>query len=336
MHKLTVRASLPFGSENTLIVTVFAPETGEQTASINRQFPCAELSVPGSFHLTIRQNRAVFDEKQVEDAALKIAGVFVFGGKAVFGEEYSSPEYALWEADCDISEDSELEVRFRDEYGQLHLSADTVDNARVSNVQESVQDDPQSRHYFKRFELLFLIPFSAALIAMMVIVLSADVETDENESKYWSVFLKLAPKIIFTILPLLILFVLWRKFFTEGRPARDRSSYESKKLRARNWIIGLNFGFSAAFAAVIACYFILPLLGSGDFIYTFTLFCAFAFIVVVLVDSSLGGRYHLELTGGKLRDPFVLSFAILFISLMLVIIAMIVSMAIFKSSMFAG
>ncbi|MBO5077633.1 MAG: hypothetical protein J5584_08585 [Clostridia bacterium] len=242
----------------------------------------------------------------------------------------------MWEADCDISDDSELEVRFQDEYGQLHLSADTVDNARVSNVQESVQDDPESRHYFKRFELLFLIPFSAALIAMMVIVLSADVETDESGSKYWSVFLKLAPKIIFTVLPLLILFVLWRKFFTEGRPARDRSSYESKKRRARNWIIGLNFGFSAAFAAVIACYFILPLLGSGDFIYTFTLFCAFAFIVVVLVDSSLGGRYHLELTGGKLRDPFVLSFAILFISLMLVIIAMIVSMAIFKSSMFAG
>ena len=124
----------------------------------------------------------------MKDAALKIAGVLVSGGKAVFGEEYSSPEYALWEADCEISEDSELEVSFRDEYGQLHLSADAAGNARVSNVQESVQDDPQSRHYFKRFELLFLIPFSAALTGIMILVLFADVETDENASEYWTFF----------------------------------------------------------------------------------------------------------------------------------------------------
>ncbi|MBR0157545.1 MAG: hypothetical protein IJM24_00515 [Clostridia bacterium] len=331
MHKLTVRASLPLGYESPLVVTVSAPGTGKQTAPIDRDHPCAELPVPGSFHLTIRQSRKVFDKDQVKDAALKIAGVLVSGGKAVFGEEYSSPEYALWEADCEISEDSELEVSFRDEYGQLHLSADAAGNARISNVQESVQDDPQSRHYFKRFELLFLIPFSAALIGIMILVLSADVETDENASEYWTVFFKYLPKIIFTVLPLLILFVLWRRFFTEGRPVRDRSSYESKKRRARNLIIGLNFGFSAVFVAVIACFFILPLLGFGDFIYTFTFFCVFAFIVVILADSSLGGKYHLELTGGKLRDPFILSFAFLIVSLVLVIIAMLISMAIFRS-----
>lgn len=188
MHKLTVHASLPLGYECPLVVTVSAPGTGKQTAPIDRDHPCAELPVPGSFHLTVRQSREVFDKDQVKDAALKIAGVLVSGGKAVFGEEYSSPEYALWEADCEISEDSELEVSFRDEYGQLHLSADAAGNARVSNVQESVQDDPQSRHYFKRFELLFLIPFSAALIGIMILVLFADVETDENASEYWTFF----------------------------------------------------------------------------------------------------------------------------------------------------
>ena len=135
MHKLTVRASLPLGYECPLVVTVSAPGTGKQTAPIDRDHPCAELPVPGSFHLTIRQSREVFDKDQVKDAALKIAGVLVSGGKAVFGEEYSSPEYALWEADCEISEDSELEVSFRDEYGQLHLSADAAGNARFSNVQ---------------------------------------------------------------------------------------------------------------------------------------------------------------------------------------------------------
>ena len=52
---------------------------------------------------------------------------------------------------------------------------------------------------------------------------------------------------------------------------------------------------------------------------------------MILADSSLGGKYHLELTGGKLRDPFILSFAFLIVSLVLVIIAMLISMAIFRS-----
>ena len=145
------------------------------------------LSVPGSAKVKKEHKKLSFLEKDKKDDFYDLDP----SSKKTQEPDYDSDIYSGTEDPYEISEDSELEVSFRDEYGQLHLSADAAGNARVSNVQESVQDDPQSRHYFKRFELLFLIPFSAALIAMMVIVLSADVETDESGSKYWSVFFKL-------------------------------------------------------------------------------------------------------------------------------------------------
>lgn len=115
MPTLHIRNMLPAG-EKVILSIDGEPQTG------------TILSVPESFCLRLEQYRISSSAKGVAGMVGQFLSVLAFGGGAEWGEELSSPFYAVWEGTCQMSGDGEIELWLKEEGMEVNFVpwSDTV------------------------------------------------------------------------------------------------------------------------------------------------------------------------------------------------------------------
>ena len=92
-----------------------------------------EVSVPNKFHIKFAQYRTSLSSDTAVQTLIQLIFIFLIGGRTQYGVEYSSPGWAVWEVDCEISTNSSLSVDLVDNSDFIEFKV-AAEDVRFANV----------------------------------------------------------------------------------------------------------------------------------------------------------------------------------------------------------
>ena len=190
MPMLRIRNKLPTGEMVTLSIDG-VPQTE------------TSIFVPETFRMKIEQYRISCSGKSTAVVVGTVLAVLVLGGKASWGNEMSSPYYAIWEGTCQMEEDGEIEIWLREDGVEVNFVpwSETV-------IFEDVESRTGGRDpaQIGRWALMNLPPALFVSIICLILFFTVGVfGIDASQEKALWIF-----KLVFLIYPPYMLFSLWK------------------------------------------------------------------------------------------------------------------------------
>lgn len=222
MPMLRIRNKLPAGERFTI--------------SIDGMFQVGTaFAVPETFRMKIEQYRISTSRKDTAEMLGTILTVLLTGGRASWGNESSSPFYAVWEGTCQMEEDGEIEIWLRE---------DGVEVSFVPWSETVIFEDVESRTggrdpaQLGRWALMNLpLAIFVSGIALFLL-LGAGIfdafrfyrfcQSQEDITFMW------VSKIIFTVIPAYGLFHIWSGIL---QPFQTKKRIDWEKRMSRRLVI---------------------------------------------------------------------------------------------------
>ena len=251
------------------------------------------FSAEGRFTLKIEQYRLSAEKgSALKNLISMLLMLTVRAGRMNLGKEISSPDRAVWEAECEPLADGDISVSLaRNDDGKVLFDVSS-DSVAFSNVKSDRISGKEEKRRWLGLLGPILIPVSVFLIAMIVLVWAGTADSEGDKGLIY------IARTVFTVLPCVIIFILCsntiRKYRSGGR--LDMNKYVRKYRR----IAVLHNTVAVIFAAVSLAEILLPLVWNFDMIVIAPLPCTVIAIIIFLMTS--GNNEDVTVERGEMKE----------------------------------
>ncbi len=279
MNKITLSIDIPKGEAITVYVD-------------GKPCEAPSFTVNCKFRLRLEQYRlSAVEGSEKKNFLMMLAMLFARGGRITYGSEVSTPDRAVWEAECEALADGEIRISLaRQNDGNVLFDVVSDQVTFSDTTSERVVGSEEKRRWLG-YILPLAIPMSLFAIAMIVLIW---VGTQDSEPG----FMTDLTRIIFTVLPAFVIVYIW--FMTLKPLIAAKKPYDEEKQTRRYEIMATVLNILAAiYAAVAAAILLLPAIWSIDWFFISPMPCALVFIIVIAIAQNMNDNAGFERGGAK-------------------------------------
>ena len=251
--------------------------------------PCEgpAFTVNGRFHIKLEQFRLSAAEGSGKRNLLAMLAILLArGGRITYGSEISTPDRAVWEAECEALADGEIKISLaRQDDGTVLFDVGSV-LVTFTDIKTARVAESEEKRRWLGLVLPILIPMSLFLIAMIVIIWAGTQDSKPGPMIDMT-------RIVFTVLPGLGFIYIW--YMTLKPLCAKKKPYDKEKhaRRYERMATFLNV-LAAIYAIVAAAELLLPAIWGIDWVYFAPLPCTFVFIITMVIAANMNDNVGFE------------------------------------------
>ncbi|GEM_PF-2596770 len=281
MHKLTIINELPYGEHFTAYIDGKVC-TGDA------------FEAPDKFMLRLEQYRVSSANNGDVSPVRKVLSAFSFGGRSQKGAAVSTPDKAVWEAECETDRDGELTVSLAiNKEGQVLFNV-ASDSVKICEPKSERVAEPGD----KRRWLGMMIPFAVISTVFLSVMFFSMLLTDTSSDTYpshSSILLK-----VLSLIPALMIAFIWYKvikvYRISGKPANDAEGRRARRYKIMTVVFYVE---SALFYAVATAILLLPLIWGINRIIVAAFPCVGLAVFTMILSGFIESIAEYETGGAK-------------------------------------